>query len=67
MELKLEPARTALVVIDLQRGIVAMPTAPRSSVEVVARAAQLSKALRAVGGTVVLVHVTPLPSGEGVT
>ena len=64
MELKLEPARTALVVIDLQRGIVAMPTGPRSSVEVVARAAQLAKALRAAGGTVVLVQVTPSPDGK---
>ncbi|HEX7611986.1 MAG TPA: hydrolase [Candidatus Limnocylindrales bacterium] len=64
MELKLEPARTALVVIDLQRGIVAMPTGPRSSAEVVARAAQLIKALRAAGGTVVLVRVTPSPDGK---
>ena len=64
MELKLEPARTALVVIDLQRGIVAMPTGPRSSAEVVARAAQLAKALRAAGGTVVLVHVTPSADGK---
>ncbi|HEU6439512.1 MAG TPA: hydrolase [Terriglobales bacterium] len=62
--MKLEPARTALVVIDLQRGIVAMPTGPRSSAEVVARAAQLAKALRAAGGTVVLVHVTPSADGK---
>jgi len=64
MELELEPARTALVVIDLQRGIVAMPTAPRSSVEVVTRAVQLAAALRAAGGIVVLVHVTPSPDGK---
>jgi nicotinamidase-related amidase len=64
VELKLDPGRTALVVIDLQCGIVAMPTAPRSSAEVVARAAQLANALRAVGGTVVLVHVTPSPDGK---
>ncbi|HEX7497585.1 MAG TPA: hydrolase [Candidatus Limnocylindrales bacterium] len=64
MELELEPARTALVVIDLQRGIVAMPTAPRSSAEVVARAVQLAAALRAAGGIVVLVHVTPSPDGK---
>jgi nicotinamidase-related amidase len=64
VELKLEPARTALVVIDLQRGIVAMPTGPRSSAEVVSRAAQLVKALRAAGGTVVLVRVTPSPDGK---
>ena len=64
MELKLEPARTALVVIDLQHGIVAMSTAPRSSAEVVARAAQMAKAVRAAGGTVVLVRVTPSPDGK---
>ncbi len=64
MELKLEPARTALVVIDLQSGIVAMPTAPRSSAEVVARAAQMAKALRAAGGTVVLVRVTSSSDGK---
>ena len=64
MELELEPARTALVVIDLQRGIVAMPTAPRSSAEVVTRAVQLAAALRAAGGIVVLVHVTPSPDGK---
>ena len=64
MDLELEPARTALVVIDLQRGIVAMPTAPRSSAEVVTRAVQLAAALRAAGGIVVLVHVTPSPDGK---
>jgi nicotinamidase-related amidase len=64
MELKLEPSRTALVVIDLQRGIVAPPAGPRSAAEVVARAAQLVKAMRAKGGTVVLVHVTPSPDGR---
>jgi len=64
VELKLEPARTALVVIDLQRGIVAMPTGPRPSAEVVARAAQMATALRAAGGVVVLVHVTPSPDGK---
>ena len=64
MELKLDPGRTALVVIDLQNGIVAMPTGPRPSAEVVARAAQIAAALRAAGGTVVLVHVTPSPDGK---
>jgi nicotinamidase-related amidase len=64
MELTLEPVKTALVVIDLQRGIVAIPAAPQSSAEVVARAAQMATALRAAGGTVVLVHVTPSPDGK---
>ena len=64
MDLKIEPAKTALVVIDLQRGIVAPPSAPHSSTEVVARAAQLAAALRNAGGTVVFVHVTPSADGK---
>jgi nicotinamidase-related amidase len=64
MELHLEPPRTALVVIDLQRGIVGMPAAPHEPIEVVARAAQMARALRAAGGTVALVHVTPSPDGK---
>jgi nicotinamidase-related amidase len=64
VELKLEPSRTALVVIDLQRGIVSMPAEPRSPTEVVARAAQMATALRAAGGTVVLVRVARSPDGR---
>ena len=60
MALMIDPKKTALVVIDLQRGIVANPSAPRPGSEVVARAAQMAAAMRAAGGTVVLVHVTPL-------
>ena len=61
-ELRIEPAKTALVVIDLQRGIVAMPSEPRSSTEVVSRAAQLAAALRKAGvkgKAVVTVRITP--------
>jgi nicotinamidase-related amidase len=64
MDLTLTPARTALVVIDLQRGLVAAPSAPRAASEVVARAAAVAGALRAAGGTVVLVHVTPSADGK---
>jgi nicotinamidase-related amidase len=64
VELKLEPSRTALVVIDLQRGIVSMPAEPRSPTEAVARAAQMATALRAAGGTVVLVRVARSPDGR---
>jgi nicotinamidase-related amidase len=60
----LEPARCALVVIDLQRGIVAAPAAPRAAAEVVGRAAELARAVRAAGGLVVLVRVTPSPDGK---
>ena len=64
MEPKIEPSKTALVVIDLQRGIVSRPCVPHSSAEVVARAAQMAAAMRAAHGTVVLVHVTPSLDGK---
>jgi nicotinamidase-related amidase len=64
MDLTLIPARTVLVVIDLQRGIVDAPTAPRPASDVVAHATALAVALRAAGGTVVLVHVTPSADGR---
>ena len=52
----LEP-RTALVLIDLQAGIVGMPTAPFPADEVVARSAELAQAFRKRGLPVVLVNV----------
>lgn len=62
-QLSLEPAETALVVIDLQRGILALPAAPNSAAEVVERAADLCGAARAAGVLVVFVRVTPSPDG----
>ncbi|MEW1647448.1 hydrolase [Streptomyces sp. NPDC091219] len=50
--------RTALVVIDLQGGIVGAPTQPYSGPEVVARTVGLADAFRAAGLPVVLVRVT---------
>ncbi len=64
MDLKIEASKTALVVIDLQRGIVGFPSAPHASADVVARAARIADAMRAAGGTVVLVHVTRSPDGK---
>jgi len=61
--LALDPATTALVLIDLQRGIVAGDTVPNASLDVVARAARLAAACRAAGATVILVHVDPGPEG----
>jgi nicotinamidase-related amidase len=52
-----DPKLTALVLIDLQRGIVGRQLAPHSAGDVVGRAAQLAAALRAKGGTVIYVHV----------
>ncbi|WGS53725.1 isochorismatase family protein [Paraburkholderia sp. D15] len=56
-------AKTALVVIDLQRGIVALPTA-HSTAEVVQRAAQLTEAFRRHGLPVVLVNVAGSAQGR---
>jgi nicotinamidase-related amidase len=55
--LELEPGSTALVLIDLQRGIVARQVAPHSAADVVARARRLADRFRERGGTVVLVRV----------
>ncbi len=51
----------ALIVIDLQKGIVTIPTA-HPAIEIVARSAQLARAFRKRGLPVVLVNVTaPAP------
>jgi nicotinamidase-related amidase len=55
--LQFDPPSTALVLIDLQNGIMGMTLSPHLSSDVVARGAQLAAALRARGGTVVYVRV----------
>lgn len=55
--------RTALVVIDLQNGIVGRPTHPYPAADVVARTARLADAFRANGLPVVLVRVATAPDG----
>ncbi len=64
MDLTLTPARTGLVAIDLQQGIVEAPTTPHPASDVVAHTAAIAAALRAAGGTVVLVRVTPSADGK---
>ena len=54
---------TALVVIDLQKGITRLPTAHPAN-EIVVRAAQLARAFRDRGLPVVLVNVAGRPSGR---
>ncbi|MEV0402855.1 isochorismatase family protein [Actinoallomurus sp. NPDC050550] len=49
---------TALVVIDLQKGIAHMPSAPYSTAEVVARTVELADGFRAKGNVVVLVRAS---------
>jgi nicotinamidase-related amidase len=48
---------TALIVIDLQKGIVSRDTKPHSSADVVANAANLAAHFRNAGAPVILVHV----------
>lgn len=55
--LEIDPASTALVLIDLQNAIVSRQTGPHSAADVVQRSAALAAALREPGGTVVYVHV----------
>lgn len=55
--LSLPAASTALVLIDLQRAIVARELAPHPAAKVLENARQLAAAFRAAGGTVVYVHV----------
>jgi nicotinamidase-related amidase len=53
----LDHRMTALVLIDLQKGVAAMPVEPHSAVAVSLRAADLARAFRAAGAPVVLVRV----------
>lgn len=62
--LRLDPKETALVLIDLQKGILQRQTAPHSVTDVLARAVRLANQFRAVGAAVVLVKVSYSPTGE---
>jgi nicotinamidase-related amidase len=59
-----EPSQTALVVIDLQKGVVGRITASHTSDLVVKNAAALAGAFRKNGLPVFLVRVTPSPDGK---
>ena len=60
----LDPATTALVLIDLQRGITAFPAEPHTTAEVIANAERLADAFRVVAAPVVLVHVAMSRDGR---
>jgi len=62
--LQIDPKTSALVLIDLQYGIVGMNVVPQSSDQVISNATQLIKAFRKHHGTVVLVSVGNLPDGH---
>ncbi len=58
---RLEPARTALVVIDLMESVIASTPCAAS---IVAPVARLAASLRALGGTVAWVRPAPLPAAS---
>ena len=60
-ELEIHNSTTALVVIDLQKGIGAQPTKPYPAQDVIRNAAKLVKAFRRNGMPVFLVHVVTAP------
>ncbi|MET9403784.1 isochorismatase family protein [Kitasatospora sp. NPDC002965] len=53
----LDPARTALVLVDLMPRIAALPLAPRTGAEVVAASLDLAEAFRAAGAPVIAIRV----------
>jgi nicotinamidase-related amidase len=62
MTLSLDPRTTALVLIDVQKGILSLPLAPHGAAEIVANAATLGRRLAAAGATLVLVRVAFAPT-----
>ncbi len=60
-DLKINIQKTAIVVIDLQKGITQMPTEPHSTKTVIENTVKLVEASRKNEMPVFLVHVTPSP------
>ena len=56
--------RTALVVIDLQKGLVTMPALPHSIADVVERTTLIARAFRESGLPVILVNVDGIAPGR---
>jgi nicotinamidase-related amidase len=56
--------KTALIVVDLQKGVVGLPAAAHSMDTVIANSASLADAFRSHGLPVVLVNVDGAPSGR---
>jgi nicotinamidase-related amidase len=63
LDFKLDPLRTAIVVIDLQKGILAIPGPSQQRLEVVAKSATLLAVARKVGAQPILVQVGGSPDG----
>ncbi len=63
-DMAFDPKRSAMVVIDLQKGIVARNGAPHSAADVVRNVQRLLRAARAAGVLPVLVHVGGASDGS---
>lgn len=63
MALELDPRKTALVMIDLQKGILGAPRAPHAVEDILARNIAIARRLKAGGGRVVPVRVDFGPGG----
>lgn len=61
----LDPTRCALVLVDLQRGLVSRDVAPHPADTVLDNALELAEAFRAVGAPVVLLQREPRPAVDG--
>lgn len=55
--LSLDAKKTAVVIIDLQQGIVRMPLAPHTAADIVARTVRISARVKQAGGLVIPVNV----------
>lgn len=63
---KIDPATSALLLIDLQTRIVALPTTPYTGAEVLANSLRLREAFHASGAPVVIVQVSRPGSTEAI-
>lgn len=55
--LNLNPRSTALVLIDMQKGLLALPLAPHTASQMIDTSTRLARSVAEAGGTVVLVRV----------
>ncbi len=60
----LNPKTTALILIDLQKGIVSFPSEPHSATDVIKNAQKLTGAFHEAHALVILVHVSASPDGK---
>lgn len=65
--IQLDMKKTALVVIDMQKGILSLPCAPYQPSDVLVKTVELADAFRANGGFVVLVNVDFHDGGDALS